>query len=115
MKSKLMRIAFATIANKGLEDNISHEFGRSKTFTIVDIEENKVKSVEIIQNPASMLTHGKGPIVAKHLSNMQVNMIVSSEFGPGVSVLLDELGIKKLIAKPGQRVIDVLKDKALIS
>ncbi|MEM1538058.1 MAG: NifB/NifX family molybdenum-iron cluster-binding protein [Candidatus Nezhaarchaeales archaeon] len=115
MESKPIKIAFATTGTKGIEDDVSHEFGRSKTFTVVDIEGGKVKSVKVIQNPATTLSHGKGPVVAKYLSDLQVNMVVSGEFGPGASILLNELKITKLIVKPGQRVIDVLKEKGLIS
>lgn len=109
-----MKIAIATINNKGLEDNVSYEFGHSKTFTIVEIEDNNIKNIEIIQNPAKNLNHGRGPIVAKHLANMKVNMVISGEIGPGASIILDQLKIGKIIVKPGQKVIDILKEKALI-
>lgn len=45
---------------------------------------------------------------------MKVNMVISGEIGPGASIILDQLKIEKVIVKPGQKVIDVLKEKALI-
>ncbi len=66
-----LRIAIATNNNKGLEDTISKEFGHSKTFTIIKIEEKEIKDIKMIQNPANKLNHGKGPIIAKHLANMK--------------------------------------------
>ena len=103
-----LRIAIATNNNKGLEDTISSEFGHSKTFTIIEIKEKEIK------NPANKLNYGRGAIVAKHLANMKIDMIISGELGPGASIILDQFNIKKLIVKHGQKVIDVLKEKALI-
>jgi len=116
MKSQRVRIAVATVSDKGLEDSISHEFGHSKTFTIIDVEDGGVKSVEIIRNPAAVWWPcGRGLVVTNHLANMGVNMVVSGEIGSGASTMLNELGMGKVIVKPGQRVIDALKEKALVS
>jgi predicted Fe-Mo cluster-binding NifX family protein len=54
-----LRIAIVTNNNKGLEDTISKEFGHSKTFTIIEIEEKEIKDIKIIQNPANKFNHGK--------------------------------------------------------
>ena len=40
--SKNVIVAVATLGEKGLQDSVSHEFGHSKTFTIIEIEEGKV-------------------------------------------------------------------------
>lgn len=109
-----MKVAIAIINNKGLEDSVSYEFGHSKTFTIVEIGDGDIKNIEIIQNPAKNLNHGRGPIVAKYLANMKVNMVISGEIGPGASIILDQLKIEKIIVKHSQKVIDVLKEKTLI-
>jgi len=81
----------------------------------VHVDHGKIRSVEVIQNPAASLSHGRGPVVAKSLANMRVNTVISGEIGPGASTMLNELSITKMIVKPGQKVIDVLKEKALIS
>ncbi|MGQ9506820.1 MAG: NifB/NifX family molybdenum-iron cluster-binding protein [Candidatus Bathycorpusculaceae bacterium] len=111
---KRLRVAIATTSNKGLDDTISHEFGHSKTFTIIDIQDENVKNVEVIKNPASSLSHGKGPVVAKYLADMKVNMVISGEVGPGASTMLTELKIKILTAKSGEHVINVLRTNSLI-
>ena len=48
-----LRIAVATKKHKGLEDAVSEVFGKAKTFTIVDVEDGEVKSVQVIDNPAA--------------------------------------------------------------
>lgn len=69
---KSLRVAVATAGDKGLKDVVSYEFGHSRTFTIVDIENGKIEHVEVIKNPATSLSHGKGPVVAKHLADIKV-------------------------------------------
>ncbi|MDH7477567.1 MAG: NifB/NifX family molybdenum-iron cluster-binding protein [Candidatus Bathyarchaeota archaeon] len=109
-----LRVAVATKGDKGLEDTVSHEFGHAKTFTIIDIQDGMVKNLEVIENPAASLSHGKGPVIAKYLADMKVNMVISGEVGPGASTMLNELKIKILAAKSGEQVIKVLKINSLI-
>jgi predicted Fe-Mo cluster-binding NifX family protein len=109
-----LRVAFATTSDKRLQDKVSHEFGHAKTFTIIDIQDGHVKNVEVIQNPAATLSHSKGPVVAKYLAEMKVNMVISGEVGPGASTMLKELAIKILTVKSGERVINVLRANSLI-
>jgi predicted Fe-Mo cluster-binding NifX family protein len=111
---KNLRVAVATTGNKGLEDEVSHEFVHTKTFTIIDIQDGKVKNVKVIKNPAALLSHGKGPVVAKYLADMKVNMVVSGEVGPGASTMLNELKIKTLTVKSGEQVIKVLRNNSLV-
>jgi len=99
---------------KGLKIVFHMNLGILKLFTIVEIEDGDIKNIEIIQNPAKNLNHGRGPIVAKYLANMKVNMVISGEIGPGASIILDQLKIEKIIVKHSQKVIDVLKEKTLI-
>ncbi len=41
-----MRVAFPTLSNKGLDDEIAEHFGRTPTYTIVDLDTNEVKIIE---------------------------------------------------------------------
>ncbi|MEM3700023.1 MAG: NifB/NifX family molybdenum-iron cluster-binding protein [Candidatus Bathyarchaeia archaeon] len=114
VQPKSLKVAIATTSEKGLEDTVSHEFGHAKTFTIIDIKDNSVKNVEVIENPAASLSHGKGPVVAKYLADMKVNVVISGEVGPGATTMLNELKIKILAAKSGEQVINVLRSNSLI-
>ncbi len=109
-----IKIAVATTGSEKLKDTVSSEFGGSKTFTIIEVENGKIKSVNVIENPASSLIHGKGPVAAKHLANLGVNIVISGEVGPGASTMLEELKIKKLLVKPGEKVIDAIKELGII-
>lgn len=110
----MVKIAVATVGNKGLEDIVSQEFGHSRTFTLIDIEDGKVVKVDVIENPARNIAHGRGPIIAKSLADKNVETIISGEVGPGASTILKQLDVKILIVKPGRKVIDVLRENKLI-
>ena len=56
----IKRIAVATVGYGGLEDHVSSEFGHSKTFTIVEVEDGIVRDVKVIDNPAGPMSHGRG-------------------------------------------------------
>jgi len=104
-----LRIAIPTRGRDGLEDTVSEVFGRASTFTIIDVEGNKIKHVEVAQNPAASYKHGAGPIVVKMLADMGVNKIVAGELGPGVSTLLEQFKIDRTQAKSGSPVEEIIE------
>jgi len=110
---KKLKIAVPTETHKGLEDVVSSRFGKAKTFTIVTIEGEEVKKVQIINNPAASYPHGAGPIAVKTLVDRKVNLVVVPPIGQGASSLLDHYKIKKVSAKPHEKVAESLK-KALL-
>jgi predicted Fe-Mo cluster-binding NifX family protein len=89
-----MRIAIPTKHDGGLTDIVSEVFSRANTFTLIDIEEKVIQSVEVLSNPAIHYQHGAGPIVAKMLTDKCVNIVISTQFGPGVSVLCEHFKIQ---------------------
>ena len=108
-KGKL-RIAVATNESKGLNDEVSEVFGKAKTFTIVDVEDGKVKNVEVIENPAASYKYGAGPIVVKELVDSRVNLVIGPEFGPGASAILEQHGVDKMLVDAGTKVSEILED-----
>ena len=105
-----LRIAIPTRGKGGLEDVVSDVFGRSNTFTIVDIEEGAIKNVKVLENPAVSYQHGAGPIVVKMLIDAKVNMAIAAEFGPGVSTLLDQHSVTKITVPAGTSVSESIKN-----
>lgn len=109
------KVAIATINDKGLHDQVSEAFAKAKTFTLVNIEDNKVKDVKIVKNPAASKTHGRGPVVVQTLLDHNVNVVIGSEFGPGISAMLDKHRIRRMKVKPKTPVIDVVREFAFSS
>jgi len=104
-----LRIAVSTEGEKGLEDVVSEIFGRTNTITIVDVINGEVKNVQVLKNPAASFRFGAGPILVKTLLDMNVNVVVSGEFGPSASGLIEDHKMLKVIVKPGTPVKEVIK------
>jgi predicted Fe-Mo cluster-binding NifX family protein len=106
------RIAIATNGKRELDDTVSNVFGRSKTFTIINLENEKVISLKVLENPALSYSHGAGPIAIKTLIDDGVKIIIANDLGIGASEILEDHNIKHVQAKPGTNVKDAV-DKVL--
>ncbi|MDH4291864.1 MAG: NifB/NifX family molybdenum-iron cluster-binding protein [Dehalococcoidia bacterium] len=104
------RVAVPTKGRGGLDDVVSEVFGRANTFTIVDIEKGTIKNFKVLENPAVSYQHGAGPIVVKMLLDEGVNIVIATEFGPGVLTLLDQHKVTKITATAGTSVAQSLKE-----
>lgn len=105
-----LRIAVPTKTRAGLEDVVSEVFGKAKTFTIVDVEDGEVKNVQVIDNPAASYEYGAGPVTVKMLADLNVDLVVTAELGPGALTLLEQNNIKKASVKPNTKVADSIKE-----
>ena len=103
------RIAIATNGKNGLDDIVSNVFGRAITFTIVDVENEKIIGVSVLDNPALSYVHGAGPIAIKALIDNGVKVVIASELGIGASDILKQHNITYIQAKPGANVREVTK------
>jgi predicted Fe-Mo cluster-binding NifX family protein len=104
------KIAIATNGYDGLEDTVSNIFGKAKTFTVVNVEDGKTKNVRIIDNPAAVYEHGSGPIAAKALAELRVDLVIASQLGPGALELLEYHKITPILVKPGSTVAESVKE-----
>jgi len=104
-----LRIAVPTCGDRGLEDTVAEVFGRAKTFTMVDVDGERVESVKVLGNPAASYRHGAGPIAVKMLMDHGANIVAAGELGPGASSLLEQHGVPMLTVKPGTPIAEVVK------
>jgi predicted Fe-Mo cluster-binding NifX family protein len=107
-----VRIAVATNGKKGLDDSVSNVFGRAKTFTIVETEDEKITGVATLKNTAASYHHGAGPIAVKTLVDEGVEVVLANKLGIGASELLEQHNIAVVAVKPGTNVAEATK-KAL--
>ena len=105
-----VRVAIPTKGRKGLEDAISEVFGKSRFFTILDIDGAEVKKVQTIENPAASYKYGSGPVAVKTLADLAVEIVLGPEFGPGAANLLELHEMRKIVVAPNTRVADSLKE-----
>jgi predicted Fe-Mo cluster-binding NifX family protein len=104
-----LRIAVATNEKDGLGDVVSNVFGRARTFTIVDAEDEKITGVTILENSAVSYHHGAGPIAVKMLVDEGVEVVLANELGIGASELLKQHNITIIPVKPGTNVGEATK------
>ena len=97
-------MAVATKGSKGLKDEVSDVFGRARNFTVIEFENDKVKNVKVLDNPAVSYEYGAGPIVTKMLAEMKVEVVIAGEFGIGASMLLGDKKIRAVKVKAGTNV-----------
>jgi predicted Fe-Mo cluster-binding NifX family protein len=108
-----LKIAVTTKNFKGLEDEVSEDFARSPTITIVevDLKRRSYRLVGILENDASRFGHGAGPVFVYILMKNNVDAVVGpSEVGMGVKELLDELKIRLIKSEAGIKVKEVIED-----
>ena len=103
------RIAVATNGSDGLNDEVSDVFGRAKTFTIVDTEDESIMSTRTLENSAASFHHGAGPIAVKMLVDEGVNVVLANELGFGASELLKQHNIDFMHTKPCTKVEIAIK------
>jgi len=105
-----IKVAIATNGHRGLGDEVADTFALAKTFTLATIKGNRVH-VEVLNNPAVSLSHGRGITAVQILKGKGANTVVASKFGLGASALLVECKINKAIVRAGTRVSDIIRDK----
>jgi predicted Fe-Mo cluster-binding NifX family protein len=75
---------------------VSEHFGRCPEFTIVDIEDGKIKSKSTVPNPG----HEPG-FLPKFLHDQGVSYIVAGGMGQRAQMLFAEQGIKTIVGVTG--------------
>jgi predicted Fe-Mo cluster-binding NifX family protein len=104
-----LRIAFATNEKKGLDDVTSGVFGRAKTFTILDIDDQNITDITILDNDAATYHHGAGPLAVKMLVDNDVTLVFSNNLGLGASELLKDHCVRHIAVKPNTKIFDILQ------
>ncbi len=93
----------------GLDDEVHESLVRAETFTLVELEEGKVKGVKVIENPYKREPYGAGSKVALFLVNLGVNAIISRTDCPKGKMILDSAGVKMVIVDDAIKVEDALR------
>ncbi len=90
-----MKIVVATTAG-GLDDTVSPVFGRCQTFTVVDVEGNKIKNSSVIQNQYAGATGGAGIQAAQSIVSQGAKAVIAGNYGPNASMVLNQAGIEMI-------------------
>ncbi len=105
---RVLIIAVASSTAEGLEGRVADTLARAPYYTIVALDDCRVESVRVVENPASTFSHGVGPIVAKMLLDMNASLLAGPMPGESFSSLLKEHGIRFIAIEPGVRVSEAV-------
>ena len=95
-----MKVALATDDDRGLEAVLSHHFGRCPYYVLVDIQDNKVKEVSSVKNPAYD-SHGQPGEVPSFINSLGAHVIISGGMGPKAIGFFAEFGIEAITGVSG--------------
>ncbi|MDI3475695.1 MAG: hypothetical protein PWQ79_918 [Thermococcaceae archaeon] len=97
MGVKDMRIIVSTVTG-GLDDRVNPAFGRTPTFTIVDVENGEIVNVHVVPNPGHSQPRGAGVTAAQFVIDQGADVVIAGQFGPNSSGVLRVAGIKMVSA-----------------
>jgi predicted Fe-Mo cluster-binding NifX family protein len=86
-----IRIAISTLDNNGLHSAVSEHFGRCAYFTLTEIEDNEIKSVQAIANPYAH-NHAPGQIPA-FIKEQGANVMLAGGMGHRAVGFFEQYGI----------------------
>ena len=102
-----MKIAISS-TDKSIESDVSDVFGRCPYFVIAEIEGNKVKKTEAIENKSISQTSGAGISTGQLIAEQGVKAVITGNVGPRALDVLGQFDIKIYSGKG--KIKDVLED-----
>ncbi len=104
-----IRIAVATMDDKGLSSVIAPRFARAPFMTIIDVVQGKVISVRPISNPFSQVPRGAGSGLGQWLLSIGTSVVIGPHVGPNLGMILQQAGVRIELVPPGTPVIYALR------
>jgi predicted Fe-Mo cluster-binding NifX family protein len=90
----MVKIAIPSNENGGLSDTINFRFGRCSTFTIITLEKDEIKAVEVVKNYGADSMGGAGIQSAQTLANNGAQEVIVGNLGPNAVQSLNALKLK---------------------
>jgi len=96
-----MKIAVSASGNS-LDANVDPRFGRCSYFIIVEVEDNEIKSHEVVNNQATEAMRGAGIQAAQTVANKGAKVLITGNIGPNAFNVLSQTGIKVVTGVSGK-------------
>ena len=93
-----MRIAISSTGEK-LTDSVSEVFARCPYFITAEIENQKVKKLELLKNESENQMGGAGISAAQLMAEKNVNVVITGNVGPRASDVLKQFNIEIYFGK----------------
>jgi len=97
-----MRIVIPTNDDKGLLANMGAHFGKANFYTIVELDENGIKNVEVVKNPG----HGAGGCsnAIANILTLKPDALIVVGIGPNPAMGFNQAGLPLFVDKTSQKV-----------
>lgn len=86
-----MRIIVSSDTDRGLESSVSHHFGRCPYFSVVDVAEGSITSVQVVENPYFQ-SHAPGQ-VPSFINKLEADAMVAGGMGRRAIDMFQGFGI----------------------
>ncbi len=103
-----MRIAVPSTGKRKLSNKIAPTFSNTEHFTIVTLQDGKTKA-QIVPNPGYDQGKGRGPLAARTMKKLDVDLVISTEIGPGLKEILDSYGIRYRLVESGKTIKEIIE------
>ncbi|AFK22778.1 NifB/NifX family molybdenum-iron cluster-binding protein [Pyrococcus sp. ST04] len=104
-----MRFIVATVRG-GLDDRVNQAFGRTPTFTIVDVDENgNILNVQVVENPGYSQPRGAGVTAAQFCIDQGADVVIAGQYGPNSYGVLQAAGMRFVSAPPTMTVREAIE------
>jgi predicted Fe-Mo cluster-binding NifX family protein len=94
-----MRIAVSTETNAGLDAPVAGHFGRCPFFTLVDLETDQIRSVQVVPNPY-FPAHEPGQ-VPQFIQSQGANAMLTGGMGDRAAAFFEQYGIRPVTGATG--------------
>lgn len=94
-----MRIAVSAETNQGLDSKVAHHFGRCPFFALVEVENDKIQSVNVIDNPF-FAAHEPGQVPG-FINEQKVDVMLSGGMGGRAIQFFSQFGIEPATGAAG--------------
>lgn len=91
-----MKVCVPSMGTAGINEHVSQHFGRSPTFTIVDVEKG---ALEVVRNNSSHM--GGSGLPVDVLQGRGVQVLLAGGLGPKAVLAFQQLGIKVFVGATG--------------
>ncbi|WP_445475433.1 NifB/NifX family molybdenum-iron cluster-binding protein [Methanococcoides methylutens] len=79
----MAKIGIPIMRQNDLEDFVVQHFGKAPYYIIIELEDDKIKSWDVSENPAAGLDRKRGVKIVEFMKSRGANVVIVGEIGEG--------------------------------
>jgi len=105
----MVRIVVSSAPPGGLDAAVDFRFARCAFFTVIDVDNGKIREVKAVANTVATAPHGAGIQAVQLVSTLGANVVITGNVGPNAFMALQQIGIQVFSCPPGITVRDAVQ------